>query len=94
MMIICLFDYLINTKVSVADTCAVICYPYTIYGSCNITQMSASASTYVFPITMVYNTGIGGQDDKTGNADWGFNYGFILGADEKVTIETNGQIYE
>lgn len=41
-----------------------------------------------------YNTGIGGQDGKTGNAKYGFNYGFILGADEKVTIETNGQIYE
>ncbi len=41
-----------------------------------------------------YNTGFGSTDDKTGNAKWGFNYGFILGADEKVTIETNGQIYE
>ncbi|MBR4342900.1 MAG: hypothetical protein IKP88_09370, partial [Lachnospiraceae bacterium] len=41
-----------------------------------------------------YNTGFGSTDDKTGNSKWGFNYGFILGADEKVTIETNGQIYE
>ena len=41
-----------------------------------------------------YNTGFGRTDDKTGNAKWGFNYCFILGADEKVTIETNGQIYE
>ena len=41
-----------------------------------------------------YNTGFGSTDDKTGNAKWGFNYGFMLGADEKVTIETNGQIYE
>ena len=41
-----------------------------------------------------YNTGFGSTDGKTGNAKWGFNYGFILGADEKVTIETNGQIYE
>ena len=41
-----------------------------------------------------YNTGFGSIDDKTGNTKWGFNYGFILGADEKVTIETNGQIYE
>lgn len=41
-----------------------------------------------------YNTGIGGRDDKTGNAKWGFNYGFILGADEKISIEVDGKIYE
>ena len=41
-----------------------------------------------------YNSGFGSTDDKSQNAKWGFNYGFILGADEKVTIETNGQTYE
>ena len=41
-----------------------------------------------------YNTGFGSTDDKTGNAKWGFNYGFILGADEKISIEADGHIYE
>ncbi|MBR5179391.1 MAG: hypothetical protein IKW90_11405 [Lachnospiraceae bacterium] len=44
----------INVKVSAADTCTVICYPYTIYGSCYITQTSAGVTTYSIPITNVY----------------------------------------
>ena len=34
------------------------------------------------------------QINDDGYVNSQFNYGFILGADEKVTIETNGQIYE
>ena len=34
------------------------------------------------------------QIKKDGHVNSQFNYGFILGADEKVTIEIDGQIYE
>lgn len=41
-----------------------------------------------------YNTGFGFGDLKTGRFKYGLNYGFVLGVDEKVTIEANGKIYE
>ena len=41
-----------------------------------------------------YSTGFGSVDNKTGKNKYGFNYGFILEPDEKVTIEADGQIYE
>ena len=34
------------------------------------------------------------QIKEDGHVNSQFNYGFILGADEKVTIEIDGQIYE
>ena len=41
-----------------------------------------------------YNTGAGAGDTDTGSFKWGFNYGFILGADEKIAIEANGETYK
>ena len=40
------------------------------------------------------NTGFGSAYSKTGRRKYGCNYGFILGANEKVTIEADGKIYE
>lgn len=40
------------------------------------------------------NKGTGSGDSDTGASIEGLNYGFILGPDEKVTIEADGKIYE
>ena len=40
------------------------------------------------------NKGTGSGDSDTGASIEGLNYGFILGSDEKVTIEADGQVYE
>ena len=36
----------------------------------------------------------GGFKDKAGDATYNYNFGFILGLNEKVKIEVNGDIYE
>ena len=36
----------------------------------------------------------GGFKDKAGDATYNYNFGFILGLNEKVKIEANGKIYE
>ena len=41
-----------------------------------------------------HNLGSGGRDSIKGDCISTFNYGFILGDNEKVTIEVDGQIYE
>ncbi len=41
-----------------------------------------------------HNLGSGGRDSIKGDWISTFNYGFILGDNEKVTIEVDGQIYE
>ena len=41
-----------------------------------------------------HNLGSGGRDSIKGDWISTFNYGFILGDNEKVTIEVEGQIYE
>ena len=40
------------------------------------------------------NTGFGSASSKHSRRKYGCNYGFILGANEKVTIEADGKIYE
>ena len=42
----------------------------------------------------VYKRVGGGFADKAGDATYNYNFGFILGLNEKVKIEANGKIYE
>ena len=36
----------------------------------------------------------GGSEDNDGNATYTYNFGYILGINERVKIEANGKIYE
>lgn len=43
----------LNVSVKASDSCTVPCYPYTIYGSCYVTQQTAGATTSATPMTRV-----------------------------------------
>jgi hypothetical protein len=58
---------------------------------------SAFGVDYIWKVTAdedYHNLSGGSGDTKTGDWVSSFNYGFILGDNEKVTIEVDGQIYE
>lgn len=55
---------------------------------------NGSAFVWIVEDGTIINKGSGGGSIETGEMKLGLNYGFILGSDEKVTIEADGQVYE
>lgn len=55
---------------------------------------NGSAFVWIVEDGTIINKGSGGGSIETGEMKLGLNYGFILGPDEKVTIEADGQVYE